>query len=117
MERFLWICLAGAMGTGLRYLVSLAVPQPTLIVNLAGCFVMGALMQLVAQTPSFPPNLRFALSVGFLGGLTTYSSFNYEATALLRQGSHAQAVLLVGATMVGCFLAGLLGMLIASQRA
>jgi CrcB protein len=52
MERFFWICLAGAAGTGARYLVALwaaqrfgsAFPYGTLLVNLVGCFAIAALM-------------------------------------------------------------------------
>jgi CrcB protein len=52
MERFIWICLAGAAGTGARYLIALwaaqrfgsAFPVGTLIVNLTGCFAIAAVM-------------------------------------------------------------------------
>jgi CrcB protein len=117
MERFLWVCLGGAVGTGLRYLVSEgaqrafgnAWPWGTLAVNLAGCLLMGALMHTALSTASIGPTLRFALGTGFLGGLTTYSAFDWEATAMVRSGAHARAALYLGVTVVGCFLAGLIG--------
>src|SRR5215813_6383298 len=94
MERFLWICLAGAAGTGARYLIALwaaqrfgsAFPYGTLIVNLVGCFAIAAAMH-AALTLSWSPLLRSALTIGFIGGLTTYSSFNYETARLIEEGA------------------------------
>src|SRR5918911_5702157 len=93
MERFLWICLAGAAGTGARYLVALwaaqrfgsAFPFGTLFVNLLGCFAIAAVMQ-ASIALSWSPTLRSAITIGFIGGLTTYSSFNYETNRLLEEG-------------------------------
>jgi fluoride exporter len=120
MERFLWICLAGAAGTGARYLVSLwaaqrlgsAFPYGTLIVNLAGCFAIAFVVH-AAATLSWSPTVRSAITVGFLGGLTTYSSFNYETTSLIEQGAPAVAALNAVATIAGAFAAGWLGLLFA----
>src|SRR4026209_2633382 len=113
MERFLWICLAGAAGTGARYLIALwaaqrlgsAFPYGTLIVNLAGCFVIAALMH-AALTFGWSPNLRATVAIGFVGGLTTYSSFNYETMRLLEEGAPATAFMNVGVTLLGGLMAG-----------
>jgi CrcB protein len=118
MERFLWICLGGAAGTGTRYLVALwaaqrfgtAFPYGTLIVNLAGCFLIALVMQTAAAI-AWPPTLRSALTIGFLGGLTTYSSFNYESTRLAQDGAPELAALNAAVTVLGCFVAGWLGVL------
>jgi fluoride exporter len=122
MERFFWICLAGAAGTGTRYLVALwaaqrfgtTFPFGTLIVNLSGCFLIALIMQAVA-TVAWPPTLRAAITIGYIGGLTTYSSFNFESTRLLQEGALDLAVLNAGVTMVGCFAAGWLGVLASRQ--
>jgi CrcB protein len=122
MERFLWVCLAGAAGSGTRYLVALwaaqrfgtAFPYGTLAVNLAGCFLLAAIMQ-AATTAAIPPTLRSAVTIGFLGGLTTYSSFNYESTRLLQDGAPGLAALNVGLTLAGCFAAGWLGLVTSRQ--
>lgn len=122
MERFLWICLAGAAGTGARYLVALwaarrlgsAFPYGTLIVNLFGCFAIAAVMQ-VALTLSWSPTVRSAITIGFIGGLTTYSSFNYETTRLIEEGAVGAAALNAAVTVVGAFVAGWLGLLTAKQ--
>jgi fluoride exporter len=117
MERFLWICLAGAAGTGARYLVALwaaqrfgsTFPFGTLIVNLVGCFAIAAFMH-AALTLSLSATVRSAITIGFIGGLTTYSSFNYETGRLLEEGATALAVLNAAATIFGAFAAGWLGM-------
>jgi CrcB protein len=122
MERFLLICLAGAAGTGARYLIALwaaqrfgsAFPYGTLIVNLAGCFLVAAVMQ-ASLALSWPATARSAITIGFLGGLTTYSSFNYETTRLLEEGSPGIAAVNALSTIGGAFAAGWLGMLFARQ--
>lgn len=122
MERFFWICLAGAAGTGARYLIALwtaqrfgsAFPYGTLIVNLAGCFAIAAVMH-AALLLSWSPTVRSAITIGFIGGLTTYSSFNYETTRLLEEGALAAAALNATATIAGAFLAGWLGIMGAKQ--
>jgi CrcB protein len=122
MERFIWICLAGAAGTGARYLIALwaaqrfgsAFPFGTLIVNLVGCFAIAAVMH-AAGTLSWSPTVRSAITIGFIGGLTTYSSFNYETTRLMEEGATGAAAFNAAATILGAFAAGWLGMLCARQ--
>lgn len=122
MERFLWICLAGAAGTGARYLVALwaaqrfgsPFPYGTLIVNLVGCFGIAAAMH-AALTLSWSPTVRSAIAIGFIGGFTTYSSFNYETSRLLEEGAHGPAAANAVATIVGSFAAGWLGLMFARQ--
>jgi CrcB protein len=120
MERLFWICVAGAVGSGVRYLIALwaaqrlgaTFPYGTLIVNLAGCFAIAVLMHVGARF-AWAPSLRAALTVGFIGGLTTYSTFNYETTRLAQEGAlHSAATNLV-VTIIGGLLAGWLGLLCA----
>jgi len=123
MFRFAVICGAGAVGTGVRYLVGLwagarfgsVFPYGTLTVNVVGCFLIALVMQLSVSLASFPPDLRFALTTGFMGGLTTYSSFNYETTKLAQEGAWGLAALNLALTLLGCVLAGLLGQLLARK--
>src|SRR5690606_6328762 len=122
MERLLWICLAGAAGTGARYLITLwaaqrlgtSFPYGTLIVNLAGCFGIAAVMH-AAVALSWSPTVRSAIVIGFIGGFTTYSSFNYDTTRLLEEGAHAPAALNAFVTIGGSFAAGWLGLIFARQ--
>ena len=120
MERLLWICLAGAAGSGARYLVALwaaqrfgsAFPFGTLIVNLAGCFAIAALMHAGVML-GWPATTRAAVTIGFIGGMTTYSSFNYETMRLFEEGASATAALNLTVTVLGGFMAGWLGLLAA----
>ena len=122
MERFFWICLAGAAGAGARYVIALwaaqrfgsTFPYGTLIVNLIGCFSIAALMH-AALALGWSPNLRAALTIGLIGGLTTYSSFNYETMRLFEEGATASAAANVALTMLGGLTAGWLGLLTARE--
>jgi fluoride exporter len=124
MGRFLLVCGAGGLGCGVRYLIALWIgsrpfPYATLVVNVVGSFLLALVLEASLRVASFPPNLRLALTTGFLGGLTTYSTFNYETTALAAQGMSARAILnvalYVGGTLIGCIVAGLLGLWLARR--
>ena len=116
MERFALICLAGAMGTGARYLVGVGCvrafgpdfPIGTLVVNVIGCFLIALVMQ-VAARDMISETTRYVLATGFMGGLTTYSAFNYESTRFFDQRAWGLFALNVGATLLLCFGAGILG--------
>ena len=120
VERLLWICLAGALGTGARYLIGLwatqrfgtAFPYGTLVVNIVGCFLIAAILQVALNAATFSPTLRLALTTGLLGGFTTYSSFAYETTLLFQTGSSTAALTNFALTTLGCFGAVLLGSLV-----
>ena len=122
MERFLWICLAGAAGTGARYLIAVwaaqrlgtAFPFGTLLVNLVGCFAIAAVMH-AALTLGWPATTRAAVTIGFIGGLTTYSSFNYETMRLFEEGTAATAALNLVLTLLGGVMAGWLGLVTARE--
>lgn len=122
MERFLIVCGAGAAGCGARYLLSLwigprAFPYATLAANLLGSFAIALVVELSLRASAFPPNLRLGLTTGFMGGLTTYSTFNLETTTMAAQGQTGRALLNLLATLAGCALAGLLGLWLARRIA
>ncbi len=119
MSRFLWICLGGAAGTGARYLLSgwllraagPGFPWGTLAVNVIGSFLLGLLMQISLATDLLSPTLRLALTVGVLGGFTTYSSFNFETLQYLLRNEWLAAFAYMAATLLVCLTAGALGLL------
>ena len=122
MERYLIVAGAGAVGCTARFALSEwanakwpRFPAGTLIVNILGSFLIALVLELSIRIADFPPNLRLGLTTGFLGGMTTYSAFNYESTALLSDGQIAKGVLNIGITLIGCLVAGLLGILVARR--
>jgi CrcB protein len=66
-------------------------PFGTLVVNLSGCLVIGALAGLAETRQLFSPEMRLFALVGVLGGFTTYSTFGYESFAMLRDGEALRA--------------------------
>lgn len=124
MSRFLLICLAGAAGTGARYLLALAVtakagdgfPFGTLAVNVLGSFAMGFLAAF-ASARQMDETTRLVLTTGVLGGFTTYSAFNQETLRLLDLGAWGPGLANVGVTVVGCLAAGIAGMAAARAAA
>lgn len=94
MPDILLVALGGGVGAVARYLITVwAVerigpffPYGTLIVNVAGCFLIGLFMALAADKVITNPQWRLLAVSGFLGGLTTFSSFGYETVKLANEG-------------------------------
>jgi CrcB protein len=123
MPPVLLVFLGGGVGSAARYLISTALaratgayPLGTLVVNVVGSFLMACLMHLFTQG-ALSPATRLLLTTGFLGGLTTYSSFNYETTHLFQTGLTGLAALNWAVTNVACLLAGLLGFWLGTRLA
>ena len=108
MAHVLIVGIGGFIGSILRYWLSGmthrwvqdAFPAGTLAVNVLGCFLLGAVMYLVEYREFFGAELRLFLTIGILGGFTTFSSFGYETFALLRDGEHLQALASVAANVL-----------------
>jgi CrcB protein len=95
----------GALLNGLWPLL----PLGTLAANVAGGYGMGVAMALFAGPPDWPPELRAAVVVGFLGAFTTFSTFSAEIYMLFERGQTGWAGLLAGAHLAGSLLALALG--------
>ena len=113
---------AGGSGCVARYLVGLAVgrrefPYATLAVNLLGSFLIAFVLELALVRRDVPANLQLALTTGFMGGFTTYSSFNFETTRLVLDGHSLRGLVNVGLTLLGAFAAGLAGLYLARRIA
>lgn len=92
--RYLLIVLGGGAGSLARYIAGLAImarfgsrfPLGTMVINVTGSFLIGLLMTLFTERFQPHPNWRLTLVVGFLGGYTTFSSFEWETYAAVRDG-------------------------------
>jgi CrcB protein len=112
----LWLALAGGLGSLCRYGIGIAgarltgdrFPTGTLVVNLVGCLLIGAVMVLF-EARQLDPRLRVALVGGFLGGFTTFSAFAFETVSLAERRGTSWAALYVGVSLAGGLAACLLG--------
>jgi CrcB protein len=112
--RVILVGVGGFVGSILRYWVSglaqdavpkTAFPVGTLVVNVAGCFAIGAISELAEARGFLTPDMRALLVVGFLGGFTTFSAFANESVNAMRDGAHAVALANVVATVGICLIA------------
>lgn len=124
MRQLFFIAMGGAVGSMLRYLVSIGMyawlgrefPYGTLTVNVLGSLLMGFLtIFLIERLDSLSDVLRALLLVGFLGGFTTFSSFSMETLSQLESGDMKQALANIVLNLGLCLLAVYLGALVARK--
>lgn len=112
------VAAGGALGAVGRYLVISAVgqifgagfPLGTIVVNVLGSFVLGALTEAMALAWSPSPELRAMIVVGVLGAFTTFSTFSMDVALLTERGALGQAVLYVGLSVLLSIAAFFLGL-------
>ena len=108
-----WVALGGALGASGRYaagvwatrLLGHGFPYGTLFVNVAGCFLMGALVEAAALKFSMSQEMRAFLTTGVLGGFTTFSAFALDFVVLYERKLAGTAALYLGASVVLSILA------------
>ncbi len=121
MEIALYIAIFGAAGCLSRYFLSgwvygvmgRSFPYGTFAVNILGAFVIGLLMEFGIRSTLIPPSLRVGMTVGFLGGLTTFSTFSYETFRLLEDGEFLIASANALCSVLTCLLFTWLGIIAA----
>ncbi|UFS71506.1 fluoride efflux transporter CrcB [Geomonas sp. RF6] len=117
MQQVLCIAALGAIGCLSRYFLSgwvykicgNAFPYGTLVVNIVGAFLIGLIMEFSMRSALVPPVLRVAVTVGFLGGLTTFSTFSLESFRLLEEGQFVVAFFNMLLSVVACLACTWLG--------
>lgn len=115
------VAMGGALGSLMRFMVSSWVVanwprhfyMGTFAVNLIGCFAIGFLSAFFLLRTDLPLALRTALTVGVLGGLTTFSSFSLEVVSLLESGQYGTATGYLLGSVFGGLAAAWLGMTLA----
>ena len=124
---FFYVFLGGGIGAVCRYLVTTQIgmrlgtffPFGTLTVNVIGSLlmglIMGALAVLARTSGLLPEQVRLLLTVGFLGGFTTFSTFSLESYTLLKAGRRGAAALYILLSVGLCLLGVWLGRLLAAR--
>ena len=119
---FLAVGIGGALGCWLRWVLGIAfnplfpnMLMGTLAANLTGGYLIGVAIEYFTHHDSLPPELRLFVIVGFLGGLTTFSSFSAEAVELLADNQLGCAFVMVASHLLGSLAMTWLGIL--SMRA
>ena len=104
--------LRWALGVWLNALHPAAahIPLGTLAANLIGGYLIGLAIAYFASHPGIAPEWRLFAITGFLGGLTTFSSFSAENVALLQSARYLEAMLHIGLHLIGSILATLAGL-------
>lgn len=117
MLNILMVAVGGSIGAVSRYLVSTwaaerfgaSFPYGTLIVNVVGCFIIGIFMTMTTERFIINPYWRLLITVGFVGGLTTFSSFSYETFRLLEDADMMMAFYNIALNLALGFFATWLG--------
>jgi CrcB protein len=121
--RITLLVVFGAIGTLARYglqgfvqeRTSLTFPYGTLVVNLLGCLLLGAVGEYALTHLSIPPDWRVGISVGFFGAFTTFSTFSWETVRLLEGGDWLRATTYIVVSNIGGFALVFLGMRVADR--
>jgi CrcB protein len=106
----LLVGIGGFIGSVARYLVGgwfaarfgVAFPYGTFVINVTGSFVIGFFLAFTQQRIGVSPYWRLFFAVGFVGGYTTFSTFEYESISLLRNGEMLlAAIYMIGSLIIG----------------
>jgi CrcB protein len=113
LKNYFFVFVGGGIGAALRYWLSGVIPRYAgtdfpygiLTVNILGCFLIGFVMTALEDRFIITPALRIFLTIGILGGFTTFSTFSYETISMLKDTEMMKAALYVTGTVLMC-LAG-----------
>ena len=121
--KYLLIMVGGGIGSLMRYLAGVAIstrfatmlPVGTMVINITGSFLIGLLMTILSERLPHP-NWRLLLVVGFLGGYTTFSSFEWETFSAVRGGGFWIGIANVLGSVTLGYAAVWLGAMLATRR-
>jgi fluoride exporter len=119
----LYVAIGSALGGVARYLlgglvqrmIETTFPVGTLLINVSGSLLLGAITGYAIETPTLSPDLRAFLTIGLCGGYTTFSTFSYETVSLLNDGEWTRAGFYVVASVALALISTLLGFALARQ--
>jgi|SRR5579872_1729712 len=117
MNKFLLVAFGGAVGSVVRFWLGGYVnnrygarfPYGTFVINVTASFLIGLILTVLAAKTSWSPNWRYLISVGFLGGYSTFSTFEWETFRVFQDGEFLIAGLNVVLSVAVGFVAVWLG--------
>ncbi|MFM8467313.1 MAG: fluoride efflux transporter CrcB [Oxalobacteraceae bacterium] len=119
---FAAVAIGASLGAWLRWCLSLwlnarveNLPLGTLLANIAGGFMIGIAVGVFENFPELPPEWRLLVITGFLGGLTTFSTFSAESVILLQRGAYGWVLLHTGLHLLGSIAACIAGLAVWRQ--
>ncbi|MDG2187067.1 MAG: fluoride efflux transporter CrcB [Hyphomicrobiales bacterium] len=119
MLKVIIVGFGGFLGSILRYLIYLfsnnilgsQYPFSTIIINVLGCFLIGVIFQVFNEAITISENLKLFLTIGFLGGFTTFSTFSIDAFLIYQNNSKLVAMCYILLTLFLSLSAMLIGMM------
>jgi fluoride exporter len=119
MVKYLMVAIGGGLGSMLRFWVGGVVsgrmgtrfPYGTFLINCTASFLIGFIITLLAEKTHWSPNLRFLIPIGFIGGYSTFSTFEYETFRVFQEGELLIALLNVSLSIIVGFAAVWLGVI------
>jgi len=111
--KYLFVGLGGGLGSILRFWLGSYIgskmgtrfPYGTLVINITGSFLIGLVFALLTARTTWSPNWRYLIPIGFIGGYTTFSSFEFETLRTIRDGQIGLGLLYVATSVVIGFVA------------
>lgn len=113
MLKYVMVGIGGCLGSILRFWLGsyiggkmgIRFPYGTLVINITGSFLIGLVFAVLTARADWSPNWRYLIPVGFIGGYTTFSSFEYETLRSIQDGQVGLGVLYVALSVVVGFVA------------
>lgn len=113
MLKYLLIGIGGGLGSILRFWLGSYIgsrmgtrfPYGTFVINITGSFLIGLVFALLTVRTQWSPNWRYLIPIGFIGGYTTFSSFEFETLRSIQDGQIALGLLYVATSVVVGFVA------------
>ena len=111
--KYLFVGVGGCLGSILRFWFGSYIgskmgtrfPYGTLVINITGSFLIGLVFALLTVRTNWSPNWRYLIPIGFIGGYTTFSSFEYETLRMIQDGQIGLGLLYVATSVVIGFVA------------
>ena len=108
MVKYLIVGIGGCLGSILRFWLGSYIggrlgsrfPYGTFVINVTGSFLIGLVLTIMAEKTNWSPNWRYLIPIGFLGGYTTFSTFEFETFRLVQDGQVLSAMLNVTLSVI-----------------